>query len=189
MTKIVVGLGNPGKEYASSRHNIGFMVIDAVASAHGASWQEKTKFKADIAELTLDDEKVLLVKPHTYYNLIGESIRALKDFYKVENSEILAIHDELDLSFGTIRTRIGGSSAGNNGIRSMISHLGDNFARIRVGTANDIRSDRAAEVFVLAKFSNDEKQQLPQIIDHAKQFVDAFIDDDQDFIHTSIKTK
>lgn len=189
MTKIVVGLGNPGKEYEKSRHNVGFHIIDAVAASYGASWHEKAKFKAQIAQFILHGETVILVKPETYYNLIGESIRALKDFYKVQNSDILAIHDELDLSFGTIRTRIGGGSAGNNGIKSILSHIGEDFARIRVGTANEISAGRPAEVFVLATFSEEEKQHLPEIISHAKQYVDAFIRRDQNFTHSSIKTK
>ncbi len=132
--KLIVGLGNPGAEYAETRHNFGWTVLDDFASERELGWNHKTKFNADIAEFVKDNQKIMLIKPTTFYNLTGESIRKIKDFYNIENSDILAIHDEMALPVGTIRTRVGGRDAGNNGIKSLIQHIGPDFARIRIGS-------------------------------------------------------
>lgn len=158
--KLIVGLGNVGREYENTRHNVGFILIEAFAAAKQVAWHEKAKFKAHIAELHEGDAKVVLVKPTTFMNLSGEAVRALKDFYKIENSDILVIHDELDLPFGTIRTRVGGSSAGNNGIKSISAHIGENYARLRVGIADELLPKMGAHDFVLGRFSHEELTNL-----------------------------
>src|SRR5258707_5952830 len=112
--KLIVGLGNIGDHFNGTRHNVGFKVIDALAEAKGLNWQFKDKFKASVAEGEVDGQKIILAKPTTYYNLSGDAVQATKQFYKLDNADILVLHDELDLPFGTVRARLGGSDAGNN---------------------------------------------------------------------------
>lgn len=167
---LIVGLGNVGKKYDGTRHNIGFAVLDAYQEANEfPDWQAKTKFKALLSEEFVAGKKVILAKPTTYMNLSGESIKALKDFYKLQNSDIIVVHDELDLPFGTIKEKQGGGSAGNNGLKSIISHIGEDFRRIRIGIKNDQLENRDAADFVLSKFSATEKKQLPEIIQKSQE--------------------
>lgn len=187
MNKLIIGLGNIGDRYVSTRHNSGFLMLDALAIKNNAQWQQKAKFKANVTEFTDDDQKIILAKPTTYYNLSGEAARAICDFYKIQIQDILAIHDELDLPFGTIRTRIGGSDAGNNGIKNLTAHLGQNFARVRVGIANDYSTLRPADQFVLDNFTSEEQKQLPTITQHVLHFIDDFVSQDKNFVHDSVK--
>lgn len=163
--KLIIGLGNIGKEYEDTRHNCGFMTVDAYAKVNNfPKWQEKAKFKASITEDFIAGKKVVLAKPTTLYNLSGESVRALKDFYKVDNADIVVVHDELDLPFGTVREKAGGGSAGSNGLKSIISHIGADFKRIRMGIKNDLLEKYDPADFVLSKFTSAEKKQLDEII-------------------------
>lgn len=165
---LIVGLGNVSKKYADTRHNIGFTVVDTVRETHSLpEWQEKAKFKAHISEDFVNGKKVILAKPTTLMNNSGEAVRTLKDFYKLQNKDIIVIHDELDLPFGTVKQKQGGGSAGNNGIKSLIAHIGDDFNRIRIGVKNDRLDVIDAADFVLARFSSDEKKQLSDIIQAA----------------------
>ncbi|MDQ5982988.1 MAG: peptidyl-tRNA hydrolase, family, partial [Patescibacteria group bacterium] len=176
--KLIIAQGNPGTQYAQTRHNVGFLALDYYADKHGVQFQPKPKFYADIAEVAMGDVKVQLVKPTTFYNDTGKSARALADFYKVDTSDILVIHDELMLPFGTIRTRVKGSDAGNNGIKSLNAHLGENYARIRVGTANDIATKQDAYDFVLSNFTANEAGKLQNdIFPKVSELVDDFIND------------
>lgn len=131
--KLIFAQGNPGNNYASSRHNTGWRFIDAFAAKHDLKFNSKSKFQADIAEYTTATEKVLLVKPTTFYNQTGQSLRAIIDFYKITARDCLIVYDDLALPIGTIRTRYGGSSAGNNGIKSINTHVGEDTARLRIG--------------------------------------------------------
>jgi peptidyl-tRNA hydrolase, PTH1 family len=171
--KIIIGLGNIGDHYNGTRHNIGFSVLDALAGAE--TWQNKDKFKAYIVETHTADQRVILVKPTTYYNLSGDALQALKQFYKVENKDILVIHDDISLPLGTIRIRSGGSDAGNNGLKSIIATIGPDFARVRVGTANEHTSAADTTNFVLGHFSHDEQPKLAKIIKKAQQLAGTFI--------------
>ncbi len=164
--KLIFAQGNPGKQYERTRHNIGFIVLDALARKEGGEWRTDTRFKADIAELQMAGEKVLLVKPLSFYNETGQVARAIVDFYKLDPlSDVLVIHDELALPFGTIRVREKGSDAGNNGIKSLNSHLGAAYTRIRIGTWNELRDRMDDAAFVLSMFSKDEFEQLEKLID------------------------
>lgn len=154
--KIIVGLGNIGKDYEKTRHNLGFSMLDIFATEGSLKWQEKTKFKALCAEHSARDQKVILLKPQTFYNNSGEAVRATKEFYGIENKDILVIHDELALPFGNIRTRISGSSAGNNGIKSISAHIGDDYWRIRIGIWNELQEKMDDADFVLSRFNKDE---------------------------------
>lgn len=173
--RLIVGLGNIGVHFEGTRHNIGFEVLDAFAQANSMVWQAKDKFKASVAEATLGEQKVLLLKPNTYYNLSGDAVRAVKDFYKLENSDIIVVHDELALPFGTIRTRSAGSDAGNNGVKSIIAAIGEDVDRIRIGVANEHTPKQDAADFVLGQFTREERQKLPEIKNEAKSLVNKFI--------------
>lgn len=172
--KLIVGLGNPEKQYEGSRHNVGFAVLDDFAAKNGLKWQEKTKFKAMIAEVETD-EKALLVKPTTYYNLVGESVRALADFYKVAPENILIVHDDHVLPLGTLRTREQGSDAGNNGIKSINSHIGPNTRRLRIGTDGEHRSNTGDTAHVLGPFSTTERQKMQELQPKIEAIIDDFI--------------
>ena len=176
--KIILFQGNFPEKYAGTRHNVAFAFADFLAEKFGAKFVEKAKFRADLAEISLSGEKILLVKPRTYYNETGFSARALCDFYKVDfRDDFLAIHDDLSLDFGVVRTRKSGSDAGNNGLRSLISVFGKDFPRVKIGIANDFLAKMDSADFVLAKFSKAESEKLPQIFEICESFVVDFSKD------------
>ena len=184
--KLIIGLGNPEPRYDQTRHNVGFILLDHVAKQHNATWQEKSKFKAHLAEITIAGKKALLLKPTTYYNLSGESVRAVADFYKLSvANDILIVHDELALPFGTLRTRLNGSDAGNNGIKSVIQHMGQDFARIRVGIANELTERADAADFVLGKFTTQELDAMSDLAHHTYEFIENFVHHEKTFDPTS----
>ena len=172
--KIIFAQGNPEPRFDGTRHNVGFAIADAWAQAHDADWKSASKFAALTAEVTIDGEKVLLVKPTTYYNETGRSARAIADFYKIDTTtELLAIHDELALPLGTIRVRSKGSDAGNNGVKSLNAHLGDAYFRLRIGIMTDRHFDDMD--FVLGRFSLEEQETLSTVIAKATGLIDEFI--------------
>lgn len=174
--KLIFGLGNPGEEYSGTRHNTGFLTLDAYAVAKPVAFSSKPKFFADVAEVAIEGEKVLLVKPHTFYNESGRAYRAVCDFYKVAPAETLIIHDELALPFGTVRVREGGSDAGNNGIKSINQYGGQGSMRLRVGVSNDMRATFGDVDFVLGRFSQTEIDQLNDtIVPSLHRMIDDFI--------------
>lgn len=174
--KLILAQGNPGAQYAKTRHNVGFFMLDALAEKWGVTFSEKPKFNALIAETTREGEKVLLVKPLTFYNETGQTARKLTDFYKLApETDVLVIYDELALPFGVIRTRPNGRDAGNNGIKSLNAHIGPNYHRIRVGVWSDIRDRQPDADFVLSQFSGDEKDVLGDVALHVEKFVNDFI--------------
>ena len=176
--KVILFQGNFPEKYNETRHNVGFEFADYLAKKLNAKFQEKPKFKAFIADISLFGEKVLLVKPTTFYNETGFSARSICDFYKVDfRKDFLAIHDDLDLDFGVVRIRKSGSSAGNNGLKSLISVFGEDFARIKIGIKNEFLPKIGAMNFVLAKFSKSESEKLPQIFEICKDFVEEFAKD------------
>lgn len=163
--KIIFAQGNPGTQYERTRHNVGFLALDSLATKEGAEWRVQTKYNAAIAELLVDGEKVLLVKPLSFYNETGLVARALIDFYKATpSSDFLVVHDDLALPFGTIRIREKGSDAGNNGIKSLNAHLGPDYMRIRIGVWNELRDRMDDAAFVLSMFSKDEADALQSTI-------------------------
>lgn len=174
--KLVFAQGNPESTYDRTRHNIGFYVLDKFAEGHNLTWSEKAKFNALITEVTLRGEKVILVKPTTFYNETSISARKLIDFYSLNTTtDILVIHDDLALPFGTIRIRGQGSDAGNNGIKSLNSHLGPDYHRIRIGIWNERRDLMNDADFVLSRFSKEESKKLdalvvPHVIERIEKF-------------------
>lgn len=173
--KLIFAQGNPDPEYASTRHNVGWIVLDAIVSEYGGVFQQKTKFRAYIAETTIHGQKVILAKPTTYYNETGTSAQAIANFYKIPPTDILVLHDELALPFGTLRTREQGSDAGNKGIRSLNAHLGPHYMRLRVGIGNDLASKIPAPDFVLSRFSLVEHKQLQEhVLPKAVELIEDF---------------
>ena len=155
---IIVGLGNPGKDYTNTRHNIGFDVIDALADMAGISVIEK-KHKAIIGKGVIDGQKVILAKPQTYMNLSGESVRDIIDYYKVdEEQELIVISDDISLDVGNIRVRKKGSAGGHNGLKNIIAHLGhDTFLRVKMGVGEKPKGYDLAD-YVLGHFTADERK-------------------------------
>ena len=154
--KVILALGNPGEKYTYTRHNAGFLVVDQLAAGQSAQFSNKPKFFSDIAELNVSGEKILLVKPTTYYNEIGIAARAILDFYKLTLDDLLIIHDDTDLDFGKIRVRKGGRDAGSNGLKSLHAHIGADFWHIRIGTDNLLRRQVSTDRFVMMNFNSDE---------------------------------
>jgi len=171
---IIIGLGNPGKKYESTRHNIGFMVVDELARQHSLSWQKDTKNKALIAK----GSDYILVKPQTFMNLSGQTAAALLRYYHLLprtifgtkkdsdlTSSLIIIHDELDLPFGKYKVASNSSSAGHNGVQSIIDHLKTkNFQRIRIGINTESRKNIPGDKFVLQRFSDEEIKQIDKIL-------------------------
>jgi PTH1 family peptidyl-tRNA hydrolase len=185
--KLIFAQGNPEPEHTGSRHNVGFMALNSIAAEHGAKWTEKSKFHALLTEVDVDDRKVLLAKPTTFYNETGQALRKIVDFYKINpKNNLLVIHDDLALPFGTIRIRKQGSDAGNNGIKSINAQLGQNYHRIKIGIKNEKSQLMNDADFVLAKFSADESKQLEKtIIPHAVKLIIQFVNNSLE--HTSYK--
>lgn len=171
---VIVGLGNPGKEYADTKHNVGFRVIDKLADVYNI---DVTKFKhrAFIGDGVISGKKVLLVKPQTYMNLSGESVREVMSFYKVPIENMIVVYDDTSLELGMIRLREKGSAGGHNGIKNIISHMGtDGFNRVKVGIGEKPSGWDLAD-YVLAKFSKDDEALIASGIDKASQAVGIFI--------------
>ncbi|MDD2891560.1 MAG: aminoacyl-tRNA hydrolase [Candidatus Gracilibacteria bacterium] len=165
--KLIVGLGNPGKEYATTRHNVGFLFMDFLRNKWGFEDWKDSKFKGVISEGILGGEKIILLKPTTYMNLSGESVVPLMNFYKIPRENILVLSDDIDMDFGKIRLREKGSSGGQNGLKSIITLLGtDEFARLKIGIGRDNRYNVAD--WVLSKFNDEELKNL-----NKKIFIDA----------------
>jgi len=171
---LVVGLGNPGREYARNRHNVGYLVVDELARRHGGSW--RSKFSGQLAEVRLDGHKVALLKPETYMNDSGRAVSAAARFYKVEPGEVLAIHDEGDFELGRLELKVGGGLAGHNGLRSVAQHLKtQDFLRLRVGVGRPERGDRRPLAdYLLSNFeAHDDAETLVSRAADAVEQLDA----------------
>lgn len=161
---LIVGLGNSGKEYDGTRHNIGFAAVEAFARANDfAPWVNKKDLKCEMATGRLGDTQVIIIKPTTFMNLSGEAVGAVAHFYKIPLERILAVYDEIDVDFGQVRLRTGGGSAGHNGVKSLIQHLGEGFGRVRVGIGPKQPEQMDSADFVLAKFSKDQEAHLKNL--------------------------
>jgi PTH1 family peptidyl-tRNA hydrolase len=160
--KLIVGLGNPGAKYARNRHNIGFMALDAIAATAGFTpW--RGKFQGLVSEGRLGPDKVVLLKPETFMNLSGDSVQAAARFYRIEPSDIIVLHDELDLAPGKIRVKTGGGHAGHNGLRSLHQHIGPDYARVRIGVGHPGDKDRVAG-WVLRDFAKADEAWLDDLL-------------------------
>src|SRR3982751_4951130 len=171
---LVVGLGNPGREYARNRHNVGWMVVDELARRHGGTW--RGKFNGQLAEVRIDGHKVALLKPETFMNDSGRSIKAAMQFFKLEPDTVLVVHDEGDFDLGRLQARLGGGLGGHNGLRSIAQHLGTpDFMRLRVGVGRPERGDpRALADYVLSNFEpHDDAEAIVARAADAVETLDA----------------
>ena len=179
---LVVGLGNPGKEYAANRHNVGFMVADLLASRVGAKFGRAKRVQGEVAEGRLmspgqhsGGPKLVLLKPLTYMNLSGAPVVSLSQFFKVPVSNVIAVHDELDVPFGQIRAKRGGGEGGHNGLRSMSKSLADKeYARVRFGVGRPPGRQDPAD-YVLSDFAGAERKELDFLVDRAADVVEAIV--------------
>ena len=173
--KLIVGLGNPGKQYELTRHNVGFLCLNSLEDRLNLSFKLDTKLQAMIATTLYKGEKCLFVKPQTYMNLSGEAVGKISKYYKVALEDILIIYDDMDLPFGSLRLREKGSAGGHNGIKSIISHLNtDSFKRIRVGISGHANID--AKDYVLGHFSKDEQIDLKRLCNIVSDAVIEFME-------------
>lgn len=172
---LVCGLGNPGRKYDGTRHNVGFEAINRLASRFHfpASKQEK---KGEVSRGTMANHQVLLVKPLTYMNLSGECVGPLMRYYRIESNHVIAIHDELDFEPGILRVKSGGGAGGNNGIKSLIQHIGNDFQRIRIGIGKPPPSRDGAD-WVLSRFAPAERREIDAVLDAAVDALEAILVD------------
>lgn len=176
---VIVGLGNPGKQYEKTRHNVGFEVIDILAKEYGIS-VTKIKHKALIGEGRIGTEKVLLVKPQTYMNLSGETLIDIYKYYKVDMENIIVIYDDIDLDVGKIRIRKKGSGGTHNGMRSIVKCLGStDFPRVRVGVSKPMPGQDLAD-FVLSRFRKEEADNLAEGLEKSYRAVDTIVRENMD---------
>lgn len=164
-TLLIVGLGNPGKNYDMTRHNIGFMCLDEFAARNNFDpWMDKKDLKCQMTQATMNETRVILCKPQTFMNDSGEAVQALAHFYKIPVESIIVVHDEIDIDFGQLRMRKGGSSAGHNGIKSVTKHLGsEDYGRVRVGIGPKKPAKMDSADFVLQKFSAEQQAAMPAL--------------------------
>ncbi|UTT42999.1 aminoacyl-tRNA hydrolase [Exiguobacterium aurantiacum] len=173
--KCIVGLGNPGKKYEMTRHNVGFLAIDRLADKHGIKLDE-AKFKALIGTGRINGERVVLVKPLTYMNLSGESVRPILDYYKIEIDDLLVIYDDLDMVPGKLRFRPKGSAGGHNGIKSLIQHLGtQDFKRLKLGIGRPPHPIKVVD-WVLMNYRKEDMPELNDTLDQAVSAATDFMD-------------
>ena len=171
--KLIVGLGNPGKEYEKTRHNTGFMSLDSFAHKHDVVIDKK-KYNGLYAEITINGEKIILLKPQTYMNLSGECVRKYVDYFKIKIEDILVINDDLDLEVGRLRLRRSGDSAGHNGLKNIELHLGTkDFKRLKIGISKNKGID--TKDYVLGKFSKEELEILDQIKNVTDQLLEDYV--------------
>ncbi len=176
---LIVGLGNPGAEYARNRHNVGFRLVDALADAHSFS-PERQKYNGLLREGKIGTQKCMILKPQTFYNEAGKSVAAALKFFKIPVDQLIVVHDELDLAPGKVRIKNGGSAAGNNGLKSIIPQVGDGFARVRIGIGHPGAKAKVTG-HVLGNFSQTELADWVEDLDRA--FVEGFpflLSDDKD---------
>lgn len=165
--KLIVGLGNPGRQYKKTRHNVGFIILDSLQKElHASDWTLSKKFNAEISEIGQGDDKILLVKPMTFMNHSGQAVGLIMHYYKIKLDDLIVVHDDKDIKLGEIKIQSNKNHAGHNGIKSIMEHIGTkNFMRLRVGVASENKrkmSDTSS--FVLGKFGLFEKKKLEEII-------------------------
>ena len=173
--KLIVGLGNPGPQYARTRHNVGFWFIDELARRYGAALRFEPRHNGELARARIGAAEVWLAKPMTYMNLSGAAVASVTHFYKIEPAELLVAYDELDLPPGTVRLKQGGGSAGHNGVKDIIAHLGEPFWRLRIGIGKP--NGRSAGIErVLSRPSADEQQLIERCVEAGADIVPVMIE-------------
>lgn len=176
-TVLLVGLGNPGPEYNLTRHNIGFYALEAFVETNSemGPWSDKKDLKCRLSSGQMGQARVVAMQPATFMNLSGEAVQAAAAFYKIPLSNVIVVHDDLDVDFGQIRLRQGGSSAGHNGIKSVSQHLGEDYARVRVGIGPKTPEQIDSADFVLQRFSATEQDKLPALAKETNAIFNEYI--------------
>lgn len=173
--KLIVGLGNPGQEYQQTRHNAGFWCLDLLAEKHQANFKIQSKFQSEISQVSIDGHDVWLLKPQTFMNNSGRAVQATMAFYKIKIEELLVIHDEIDLPPGTARFKTGGGHGGQNGLRDIISSLGNkNFSRLRIGVGHPGDKHKVAN-YVLGRASKADQEVIDHVVAHSVDNIPTFI--------------
>ena len=175
--KVIVGLGNPGDEYKQTRHNLGFAFLDRLAENFSFPWKFDKKFNAEIAEGIFNNQKVSLIKPQTFMNLSGFSVRKFKEYYKLSNDAFLVAYDDYNLNLGQSKLKIGGADGGHNGISSIILQIGVDFPRFRLGIHPKCKVSQNLSDFVLGRFDLSEQQILNQMFVHWVQDIRLILDE------------
>lgn len=183
--KLIVGLGNPGKEYENTRHNLGFTAVDKLAQKYDGKFSLNKKFKAEICEVFVDGEKVILAKPQTFMNKSGESVREIIGYFNISNDRVWVVYDDIDLEIGNVRVRKNGSSAGHKGVQSIIDNIGtENFVRFRLGIKSEHCDFLSTEEIVLQRFCKEEEAPMQEAIDKAASEIEKAIADG--VVHVSV---
>jgi len=174
--KLLVGLGNPGNKYEKTRHNIGFKVLEKLLEKYGGEWGSESRIGALISHLKFNEQEVILALPQTYMNLSGDAVKDLLRWYKLDISDLIVVHDELDLPFVRIQVKKGGSAAGHNGVQSIIDRIGsEEFVRVRVGIGSSKEEKAPYENYVLEEFNPEEIKGLKNIIDDAAEKIELIV--------------
>ena len=174
-TVLIAGLGNIGKEYVGTRHNIGFEAVDYFAKLYDfPAWIEKKDLRCHLTKNRVGDKNVIIIKPTTFMNESGQSVLATQKYFRLPNSKTVVVHDDLDVDFGQIRCRRGGGSAGNNGIKSLITQLGEDFYRLRIGIKNSQLEKMDSADFVLAKFNKEERGSITKLTKEVSSIISEY---------------
>ena len=175
---LIVGLGNPGREYANTRHNVGFMAVDGLADHWRAAWKAEKKFQSRMARVDQDARRCLLCEPQTYMNLSGEAVGAVMNFYRLTPERMLVVVDDVDLPFGEIRMRADGSSGGHHGLESIEAHLGTRqYPRVRIGIGREPGVAREITGYVLGAFRAAEAELLDKVLNRARDQIECWLDE------------
>jgi len=184
---VIAGLGNPGSKYRNTRHNIGFAVVDKLASKYGVVWKHEAKFEAEIAMVTHADRKLLLVKPQTFMNASGRSLGAILRYRKLSAESLLVAYDDLTLDFARAKLSVNGSAGGHNGITDLLAQVGSGFLRYRIGIGAKPHKEMDLADYVLSHFTKDEQQiladQMPTYLEHIGLVVDSGVEAAMNFIN------
>ncbi|MGZ5568371.1 MAG: aminoacyl-tRNA hydrolase [Limisphaerales bacterium] len=173
---LIVGLGNPGKEYDGTRHNVGFALVERLANSWRANWELKKKFNSRLAQVDRDGRRIVLCEPQTYMNSSGEAVQAVSEYYKLPAKQILILADDADLPLGTIRLRPDGSSGGHHGLESIEQHLGTRaYARLKIGIGRGAEDGRQISGFVLGRFAASDKKVVEEVLGRASQQVECWL--------------
>ena len=186
--QLVVGLGNPGADYVMTRHNVGWWFVDALARAHGGSFSAERKFSGDVCRLEIGGHDVRLLKPTTFMNRSGQSVKALASYLKVPPEAILVAHDDLDLPFGTVRLKKGGGSGGHNGLKDITAHIGENYARARFGIAHPAGSRDVID-YVLERAGREEEVAIMEAIGATVEAMPQLLDGNFDKVTQALHSR
>ncbi len=186
--RLIAGLGNPGEKHEQTRHNAGFWFVDALAARENVTFKQESKFKGELVHFFCQGEKIWLLKPHTYMNDSGESLRPFCDFYKIPTEQVLVAHDEIDLPNGEVKLKWAGGHGGHNGLRSIFAHLGKDIWRLRLGVGHPGHKDQVVS-HVLKQINKKDRAEIDNSIIDAMNTLDEFVEGDMEAVQRKLHTK